>query len=84
MLKAVTLPAMPLMKLASRAVQAKAEMPVGKVVEQHRGNREVVIEQWLAARVEHDLAGERVSLGRHKALAHGFGLAGNVDRCGAR
>ena len=66
-LNAVTLPAMPDMKLASSAVRPEAENAGREVVQQHVGNGEVVVEHRLAMRVEHDLAGDRIDFGGNQS-----------------
>jgi hypothetical protein len=59
---------MPLIKLASSAVSPSPENAGGKVMQQHRRNGQIVIQQRLSARVQHDLARDRINLGRHQPL----------------
>ena len=68
-LNAVTLPAMPDMKLASSAVSPRPSKPVGKVVQQHVGGGQIVVQFRLAVLIEDGLARVRIHLRRDQSLA---------------
>ena len=49
--------------------EAEAQDAGGEVVQEHVGDGEVIVEDRLALRIEHDLAGDGIDFGRDEALA---------------